>query len=160
MIEFAKWQLNKLLEKCTDEDSKIMQEMMNNDVLELLKVFSEQGHSGFSAPIATRLFYKLANHKLITEVEDNPDDWDENGQHKYISSIFKRDDGTCYYMYGRLFAEPNSDNFFYNKASNVDVTFPIKPFDLESRYIRLHYKIDDKPIIEQLWDGDYEYVEK
>ena len=44
MIEFAKWQLNKLLEKCKDEDSKIMQNMMNNDVLELLKVFSEQGH--------------------------------------------------------------------------------------------------------------------
>ena len=156
MIEFAKWQLNKLFEKCTDEDSKTMQNMMNNDVLELLKVFSEQGHSGFSAPIAIRLFSKLANHKLITEVEDNPDDWDENGQHKYITSIFKREDGTCYYMYGRLFAEPNSDNFFYNKASNVDVTFPIKLYDLESKYIRLHYKIDDKPIIEQLRDDDYD----
>ena len=156
MIEFAKWQLNKLLEKCTDEDSKIMQEMMNNDVLELLKVFSEQGHSGFSASIATRLFYKLANHKLITEVEDNPDDWDDNGQHKYISSVFKRDDGTCYYMYGRLFAEPNSDNFFYNKASNVDITFPIKLYDLQSEYIRLHYNVEDKPIIEQLRDGDYD----
>ena len=59
-------------------------------------------------------------------------------------------------MYGRLFVEPNSDNFFYNKASNVDITFPIKPFDLESRYIRLHYKIDDKPISEQLRDGDYD----
>ena len=156
MIEFAKWQLNKLLEKCTDEDSKTMQNMMNNDVLELLKVFSEQGHSGFSAPIATRLFYKLANHKLIAEVEDNPDDWDENGQHKYISSVFKREDGTCYYMYGRLFAEPGSDNFFYNRASNIDVTFPIKPYDLESKYLRLHYNIEDKPIKEQLRDGDYD----
>ena len=156
MIEFAKWQLDKLLEKCTDEDSKTMQNMMNNDVLELLKVFSVQGHSGFSAPIAIRLFSKLANHKLITEVEDNPDDWDDNGQHKYITSIFKRDDGTCYYMYGRLFAEPNSDNFFYNKASNVDITFPVKPSDLESKHIRLHYMFDDKPIIEQLRDGDYD----
>lgn len=156
MIEFAKWQLDKLLEKCKDEDSKIMQNMMNNDVLELLKVFSEQGHSGFSAPIAIRLFSKLANHKLITEVEDNPDDWDDNGQHKYITSIFKRDDGTCYYMYGRLFAEPNSNNFFYNKASNVDITFPIKLYDLQSEYIRLHYMVDDKPIIEQLRDGDYD----
>ena len=156
MLEFAKWQLDKLLEKCKDEDSKIMQNMMNNDVLELLKVFSEQGHSGFSAPIAIRLFSKLANHKLITEVEDNPDDWDENGQHKYISSIFKREDGTCYYLYGKLFAEPNSDNFFYNKASNVDVTFPIKSSDLKSKYIRLHYIIEDKPIIEQLRDGDYD----
>ena len=156
MLEFAKWQLNKLLKKCTDEDSKIMQEMMNNDVLELLKVFSEQGHSDFSASIATRLFYKLANYMLVTEVEDNPDDWNENGQHKFISSIFKRDDGTCYYMYGRLFAEPNSDNFFYNKASNVDITFPIKPSDLQSEYIRLHYNVEEKPISEQLRDGDYD----
>ena len=153
MLEFAKWQLNKLLEKCKDEDSKTMQKMMNNDVLELLKVFSEQGHSGFSVPIATKLFYRLANHKLITEVEDNPDDWNENGQHKFISSIFKRNDGTCYYLYGRLFAEPNSDNFFYNKASNVDITFPIKPSDLQSEYIRLHYNVEDKPIKEQLSDG-------
>ena len=156
MLEFAKWQLNKLLEKCTDEDSKVMQNMMNNDVLELLKVFSEQGHSGFSAPIATRLFYKLANYKLVTEVEDNPNDWDEEGQHKYISSIFKRDDGTCYYMYGRLFTEPGRDAFFCSKDSNIDITFPIKPSDLESKYINLHYKIDDKPISEQLRDGDYD----
>ena len=156
MLEFAKWQLNKMLEKCTEPGEKEMQNKMNNDVLELLKVFSEQGHSDFSASIATRLFYKLANYKLVTEVEDNPDDWNEYGQHKYISSIFKRKDGTCYYMYGRLFAEPNSDNFFYNKSSNVDVTFPIKPYDLESKYINLHYKIDDKPISEQLRDGDYD----
>ena len=156
MLESAEWQLNKVLEKCTDTDERYMQEMMNNDVIELLKVFEEQGHSDFSAPIVISLFSILANYRLVTEVEDNPDDWDENGQHKYISSIFKRSDGTCYYMYGRLFAEPNSDNFFYNKASNVDVTFPIKPFDLESRYIRLHYKIDDKPISEQLRDGDYD----
>ena len=156
MIEFAKWQLDKLLEKCKDEDSKVMQNMMNNDVMELLKMFAEQGHSGFSAPIATRLFYKLANYKLVTEVEDNPDDWDEEGQHKYISSIFKRDDGSCYYLYGRLFAEPGSDNFFYNRASNVDITFPIKLYDLQSEYIRLHYNIEDKPIKEQLRDGDYD----
>lgn len=161
MIEFAKWQLDKLLENCKDEDSKIMQKMMNNDVLELLKVFSEQGHSGFSASIATRLFYKLANHKLVTEVEDKPEDWDENGQHKYISSVFKRKDGTCYYLYGTYFAEPDSDNFFYNgKCSRTNVTFPLKPSDLETKYIRLHYRSEDKPIDEQLWDGDYDYVEK
>ena len=156
MLEFAKWRLDKLLEKCKDEDSKLMQNMMNNDVLELLKVFSEQGHSDFSASIATRLFYKLANYKLVTEVEDNPDDWNEYGQHKYISSIFKRKAGTCYYTYGRLCTEPGRHAFFYNKASNVDITFPIKPSDLQSEYIRLHYNVEDKPIKEQLRDGDYD----
>ena len=156
MLEFAKWQLDKLLEKCTEPGEKEMQEMVNRDVMELLTVFEEQGHSGFSAPIATKLFYKLANYKLVTEVEDNPDDWKESGQHKYISSVFKRKDGTCYYIYGKLFAEPCSDRFFCSKSSNVDVTFPIKPYDLESKYIRLHYIVEDKPIKEQLEDGDYD----
>ncbi|MGN1219110.1 MAG: hypothetical protein ACI4TD_14250, partial [Phocaeicola sp.] len=128
MIKSAEWQLNKLLEKCTDPDERYMQEMMNNDVMELLKVFAEQGHSGFSASWAINLFSKLAKYKLITEIEDNPDDWDGNGQHKYIPSVFKRKDGTCYYLYGTFFAEPNSDNFFYNGGcSKTDVTFPLKP---------------------------------
>lgn len=161
MLESAKWQLNKVLEKCTDPYERDMQEMMNNDVMELLKVFDEQGHSGFSASWAIRLFSKLAKYKLITEIEDNPEDWDENGQHKYVPSVFKREDGTCYYLYGTYFAEPDSDNFFYNgKCSRTDVTFPLKPSDLETKYIRLHFKVEDKPIDEQLWDGDYDYVEK
>ena len=29
MLEFAEWQLNKLLEKCKDEDSKIMQNVFS-----------------------------------------------------------------------------------------------------------------------------------
>ena len=98
MIESAKWQLNKVLEKCTDPFERDMQEMMNEDVMELLKVFDEQGHSGFSASWAIRLFSNLAKYKLITEIEDNPEDWDEDGQHKYIPSVFKREDGTCYYL--------------------------------------------------------------
>lgn len=161
MLESAEWQLNIVLEKCTDPYERDMQIMMNNDVMELLKVFEEQGHSGFSASWAIRLFSKLAKYKLITEIEDNPEDWDEDGQHKYIPSVFKREDGTCYYLYGTYFAEPDSDNFFYNgKCSRTNVTFPLKPSDLETKYIRLHYKTEDKSIVEQLWDGDYEYVEK
>lgn len=161
MLKSAEWQLNKVLEKCTEPGGKEMQRIMNREVMELLKVFEEQGHSGFSASWAIRLFSKLAKYKLITEIEDNPEDWDENGQHKYIPSIFKRKDGTCYYLYGTYFAEPDSDNFFYNgMCSKTDVTFPLKPSDLETKYIRLHYKTDEKSIADQLWDGDYEYVEK
>ena len=60
MLDSAKWQLNKVLEKCTDPNERVMQEMMNNDVMELLKVFEEQGHSGFSASWAIRLFSNLS----------------------------------------------------------------------------------------------------
>src|SRR5574344_1959656 len=139
MLKSAEWQLNKVLEKCTDPYERDMQIMMNNDVMELLKIFEEQGHSGFSASWAIRLFSNLAKCKLITEIEDNPEDWDEDGQHKYIPSVFKREDGTCYYLYGTYFAEPDSDNFFTCKESKSDVKFPLKPSDLETKYIRLHY---------------------
>ena len=125
MLESAKWQLNKVLEKCTERD---MQIMMNNDVMELLKVFEEQGHSGFSASIAINLFSKLAKYKLITEIEDNPEDWDENGQHKHIPSVFKRKDGTCYYLYGTYFAEPDSDNFFYMQRISIRCQISSKAF--------------------------------
>ena len=63
----------------------------------------------------------------------------------------------CFGFVNNIVPASNSFSLYsYSFSSNVDITFPIKPFDLESRYIRLHYKIDDKPISEQLRDGDYD----
>lgn len=45
---FAENELNIILARCEDGEDKQMQTMMNNDILEVIKVFSEQGHSGFS----------------------------------------------------------------------------------------------------------------
>ena len=161
MLDSAKWQLNKVLEKCTDPNERVMQEMMNNDVMELLKVFEEQGHSDFSAPTVISLFSILANYRLVTEVEDNPDDWDENGQHKYISSIFKREDGTCYYLYGKCFAEPDSDTFFFSGDEyKTEITFPLRHSDLRTRHIRLNHNIKDVSVFEQFCSHDYRYLGK
>lgn len=45
--------------------------MLGEGVLELVKVFAEQGHSGFSARMAIRLFAKVANYETLTPI-DNP----------------------------------------------------------------------------------------
>lgn len=48
------------------------------NVVDMLKVFSEAGHSGFSANATLALFNKLANFENLTPLTDNPEEW-----HKY-----------------------------------------------------------------------------
>lgn len=44
-------------------------------VMELMEVFAEQGHSGFSASMTQDLFSRLAKYEKLTELTDNPDEW-------------------------------------------------------------------------------------
>jgi alpha-L-arabinofuranosidase len=46
-------------------------------VFELIKVFSKQIHSTTTAKVVRLLFDKLSNHEHLTEITDNPDEWDE-----------------------------------------------------------------------------------
>lgn len=46
-------------------------------VLELIEVFSKAGHTGFSGPWCLRLFNKLVNHKALSELTNNPDEWED-----------------------------------------------------------------------------------
>ena len=75
--------------------------------LELLKVFSEQGHSGMSAPYAVALFEKLASWKPIAPLTGESDEWTEVSadmwQNKRSSNVFKGEDGRPYWMDGRVF---------------------------------------------------------
>jgi hypothetical protein len=48
-----------------DEDSDYGG-MIGEAVMELVRVFASQGHSGFSAPWVLELFNKVAHHKCIT----------------------------------------------------------------------------------------------
>ena len=67
-IEHAKREFLKLgykpIEDCEDDPDKWIQE----NVLELLEVFVNQGHSGSSAPYVINLFKKLANQDPIAPI--------------------------------------------------------------------------------------------
>ncbi len=86
--------------------------------LELLKVFSEQGHSGMSAPYAVALFEKLARWKPLAPLTGESHEWTEVGpdvwQNKRASNVFKGEDGRAYWMDGIVFWEwhssPDIDN--------------------------------------------------
>ncbi len=58
---------------------------MAEDILQLIEVFSEQGHSGFSASHALSIFKLLADFKPISPLSGNDDEWTE-----VIDGVFYR----------------------------------------------------------------------
>ena len=103
-------------DKDSDYDGAI-----GNAVMELMEVFSKQGHSGMSAPIVAELFHKLANFEPILPITGKDEEWGDvmdfgggeswyqnkrcsalfkdgkNGKPYYIDAIIKRDQkGVCW----------------------------------------------------------------
>ena len=81
-----------------DQDG--MQDLMDEYILEIIKTFGEQGHSGFSADYAISVLERLLRFKPITLLTGEDDEWEDTGygtwQNKRCSSVFKESDGTCH----------------------------------------------------------------
>ena len=89
----------------TDEDADYGG-MVATAVLELIKTFSNQGHSGFSASMVRELFNKLTNFETLTEITSNPEEWGDvteisDGkilfQNKRNPAIFSEDGGKTWW---------------------------------------------------------------
>lgn len=108
MMDWAKRELD-LAGYKESEDPNDVNNWMRNDVLKLLEMFCEQGHSGFSANYAIQLFQTLANWKPLSPLTGADDEWNEVGpdlwQNKRASSVFKGEDGRAYWSDGIVFWE-------------------------------------------------------
>lgn len=116
---------------------------IQENVLELLEVFSRQGHSGTSAPYCISMFEKLANFEPLLPLQGTDDEWAdvEAGmfQNKRCSSVFKdKKTGRTYDINGKVFVEPNGASFT-SSDSAVDVEFPYTP---KTEYV----KVDEERI--------------
>jgi hypothetical protein len=120
----------------TDADGKFedeMQEDICKHVLELLKVFSDEGHSGSTAPYTVNLFKKLAMFEPIVPLTGEDWEWHEPSpgvfQNTRCSRVFKQADrfnGQAYDIEGRVFREPTGA-CYTGAESRVPVTFPYTP---------------------------------
>jgi hypothetical protein len=106
---------------------------MTRNLLDLLRVFSTQGHSGFSAPHCVSLFEKLARFKPLGPLTGEDSEWMDHGdgmfQNIRCGAVFKqpdRFDGQAYFLDGKVFREPNG-SCFTNRDSMTPVTFPYTP---------------------------------
>ena len=138
LLDYAKSELDRIHK---DEDG--MQERINNDILEIVKVFEDQGHSGFSAGYTINALERLLNFKPLTPLTGEDDEWQEidrrgpvrTFQNKRCSSVFmdKRDDGisTSYHDAEDTDSTIVSDNggitWFTSGRFRKEVTFPYYP---------------------------------
>ena len=105
-----------------------MQELICANILELLEVFSRQGHSGSSAPYILRHFDALARFKPISPLTGEDWEWNEVGegvfQNRRCSAVFKDGkEGEAYWSEGRIFREKDG-SCWTNRDSRVPVSFP------------------------------------
>lgn len=74
-------------------------------VMALVKVHSEQGHSGGSHYQTLAIFNRVINYKPLTPISSNPEEWMEVGkdsrgncyQSRRIPSVFSYDGGKTWY---------------------------------------------------------------
>lgn len=123
-----------------------MQQMVVDALRELLSKFSEQGHSGFSANYTLSCFDKLARLEPLTPLTGEDWEWatldygDEMAaQNKRDGRVFKRANGSAYFIDGRVFREP-SGVCYTSKDSAVEVEFPYTP---ETIYVDVEEKNED-----------------
>lgn len=126
-----------------------MQKSICEHVMKLLDVFSDEGHSGSSAPYAVDLFSKLALYKPVAPLTGEDWEWEEISigdgsvdsvsvhQNKRCSTVFKQSDrfnGKPYYLDGKVFWEwyTGEDgiirkSYFTSGDSLVPIEFPYTP---------------------------------
>ena len=82
--------------------------MLYEAVMELIKTFAGQGHSGFSAGLTLYFFDKVARFKNLSPLTNNPNEWmeisdyvgqEQKGiwQNRRDSECFSEDGGKTYY---------------------------------------------------------------
>ena len=105
-----------------------MQDMVKANVLELLEVFGNQGHSDSSAPYVLGLFQRLVDFKPLGQLTGEDSEWMEVGLNTYQNirccSVFKKGkNGEAYWLDGNIFRDQNGYTFT-NGYSRVKVEFP------------------------------------
>ena len=180
LIEHAKREFLALgykpIEQCEDDPNKWIQE----NVLELLKVFSDQGHSGFSAPYAVRFFQKLALFEPLCPITGDTKEWNDINetmgkmiyQNNRCSAVFKEgEDGKPYYIDAIVWKTQNESCYtgsalLKNGTQIRSRQFIKLPFTPKSFYIDViekeiapddfEFYVKDETQLEEVW----EYYEK
>ena len=107
-----------------------MQKMICDNLLELIKVFSDQGHSGSSGSYLISRLTPLLNFEPMSPLTGEDSEWNEIGEGIYQNNrcgrVFKDEDGRAYDIDGKVFIEP-SGACFTSIDSRVYVEFPYVP---------------------------------
>lgn len=128
-----------------------MNDMMREGILEMVLVFSTQGHSGMSAGFAIDTLGRVLKYEPLTPLTGKADEWTDVGggyfQNKRDSRVFKDRDtfgGAPYTLDAYIFEEPSGATFT-GIGSQKRIEFPY------TRQPPVYVKVDGtgRPIEEQ-----------
>ncbi len=106
--------------------------MMGPAIVKMIRQFSDEGHSGFSAGLAISIFEKLARFEPLSPLTGEDDEWGEpftnegTQQNRRCSHVFREGNGEAYDGEGRIWKDPDG-GCYQNFYSRVPVTFPYTP---------------------------------
>lgn len=128
MVNWAREELERIPK---DEDG--MQETINKQILEIVEVFANQNHSGFSASYATAVIGRLLKWTPLTPLTGEDSEWTDVGeegesmeQNNRCSTIFRtnKDNSTAYNIEGKVFSNDDGKTWYTNKDSVMNIIFP------------------------------------
>jgi hypothetical protein len=107
--------------------------MLVEAVLAHVRLFAEQGHSGFSASMTVSILERLLRFEPLSPLTGADDEWvaldygpDLAAQNVRCGHVFRRANGTAYDGEGRVFIDPDGQHLT-GPGSRVEVTFPYTP---------------------------------
>ncbi len=103
---------------------------LGKSVMKLIRLFSEECHSGSSAFMTVSLFEKLSRFEPLTPLTGEDNEWNEIGpgvfQNKRCYHVFKENGLNPYDIEGKIFRDKDGGTYT-NKNSRIYITFPYKP---------------------------------
>ena len=127
LLEYAKRELDRI-----PKDADGMQEMINKDILEIVAIFSEQEHSGFSASYAISKIKRLLCWNEVSH---------GSCQNKRCSSVFKNEDGTYHDIDAIVVSDNGGITWFTSGKFRKNIEFPYCPPD-EPERVYIEYTED------------------
>ena len=130
MVSYAESELSRI-KKSNDSETNEMQDLMNNQILEIVKVFAEQDNSGFSAGYELSILDRLLRFKPISPLTGEDDEWEKVGtgvyQNKRCSSVFRNKDGTFEDIDAVTVSDNGGITWFKGGGFRKKVEFPYYP---------------------------------
>jgi hypothetical protein len=106
-----------------------MDQMLCNCILQMVDLFSEQGHSGMSASYTISLLENILRYKPLSPLTGNDDEWVEVSEGLYqnirCSRVFKDNSG-AYDINGKVFTD-KAGCTYTSRDSTVYIEFPYIP---------------------------------
>lgn len=144
LLEFAQSELELLEKSCNDDAEALkMQKVVTQDIMQIVRTFVEQSHSGFSAAYILNILDRILRYKPVSALTGEDDEWVDcsqfgiqDMQNRRCPAVFKRPDGTAYWVEGKIFSDDGGKSWYTNSDSHVDITFPfVVPLHSENIYV-------------------------